>query len=67
MRKVDYMGSETVASKLLFAPPAPGSEDNIEGDFDSIEMTPEPSDLRHRAAAGEGSEGRKGEEGSNNA
>ena len=61
------MGSEPVASKLLFAPPTPGSEDDLEGDFDSFEMTLEPSDLRHRAAVGEGSEGREAEAGSNNA
>jgi hypothetical protein len=38
MRKVDYMGSEPVVSKLLFAPPAPGSEDDIEEDLDALEM-----------------------------
>ena len=58
MRTVDYMGSEPVASKLLFAPPAPGSEDDLEGDFDSFEMSPEAS---------EGPEGFKEGEGSNNA
>ena len=54
MRKVDYMGSEPLASKLLFAPPAPGSEDDLEGDFDSFEMAPQPAGLRHRGAADEG-------------
>jgi hypothetical protein len=52
MRKVDYMGSEPVASKLLFAPPAPGSEDDVEEDFDSHEMAQESSVLRHRGAVG---------------
>ncbi|TEB35053.1 hypothetical protein FA13DRAFT_1728845 [Coprinellus micaceus] len=54
MRKIDYMGSQPVASKLLFAPPEPGSE----GDLDSFETTPEPSSsLFHRnfARASEGS------------
>ncbi|TEB21346.1 hypothetical protein FA13DRAFT_1800006 [Coprinellus micaceus] len=52
MRKVDYMGSEPVASKLLFALPAPGSEDNLGNDFDSLEMTQEPSGLRQPGSAG---------------
>jgi hypothetical protein len=47
IRKVDYMGSEPVASKLLFAPPAPGSEDH-EDDLDFFEMAPERFGLRHR-------------------
>ena len=55
MRKVDYTGSEPIASKLLFAPPAPGSEDDIESDFDSFEMTPDPSGPGDRGAVGEGS------------
>ncbi|TEB28613.1 hypothetical protein FA13DRAFT_1711638 [Coprinellus micaceus] len=46
MRKVDYMGSEPIASKLLFTPPAPGSEDDLEGAKVSLEMTQEPSGLR---------------------
>ncbi|TEB28594.1 hypothetical protein FA13DRAFT_1711624 [Coprinellus micaceus] len=52
MRKVDYMGSEPIASKLLFAPPAPASEDDLEGDFDSLEMTQGPSGLRQGGSAG---------------
>jgi hypothetical protein len=56
MRKIDYMGSEPVASKLLFAPPAPGSEDDLDGDFDSLEPAQEPSGLRRRESAGEGSD-----------
>ncbi|TEB28590.1 hypothetical protein FA13DRAFT_1735433 [Coprinellus micaceus] len=56
MRKADYMGSEPFASKLLFAPPAPGSEDDLGADFDSYEMTREPSAVRHRGPAGEVSE-----------
>ncbi|KAJ3522075.1 hypothetical protein NMY22_g12042 [Coprinellus aureogranulatus] len=28
LRKADYMGSQPIASKLLFAPPPPGSEDD---------------------------------------
>jgi len=47
MHKVDYMGSEPVASKLLFAPPLPGSEDDLEGDIDSFRMAAEASGLRH--------------------
>ncbi|TEB28622.1 hypothetical protein FA13DRAFT_1815724 [Coprinellus micaceus] len=49
MRKVDYMGSEPVASKLLFAPPVPGSEGGLDGELESFEMAPQPSGLRHRA------------------
>lgn len=30
LRKTDYMGSQPVASKLLFAPPPLGSEDDLE-------------------------------------
>ena len=67
MRKVDYMGSEPVASKLLFAPPAPGSEDDLDGDFGSIGMTPETSGPRYRGAAGEVSDGCKEGEGIHNA
>ena len=67
MRKVDYMGSEPAASKLLFAPPAPGSEDDLEGDFDSFEMTPEPSGPRDRGAAGEGPKEPEEGKGINNA
>jgi hypothetical protein len=55
MRKVDYMGSEPVASKLLFAPPAPGSEGDLEDDFGSLEMA-QDSGLRQRGSAGEGAE-----------
>jgi hypothetical protein len=56
MRKVDYMGSEPVASKLLFAPPIPGSEGDLQGDLDSLEMAQEPSGLRQPGSAGEGAE-----------
>jgi hypothetical protein len=48
MRKVDYMGSEPFASKLLFAPPIPGSEDDFD---DQLQRSPEtfsdPSSFRH--------------------
>ncbi|TEB28597.1 hypothetical protein FA13DRAFT_1793778 [Coprinellus micaceus] len=56
MRKVDYMGSEPFASKLLFAPPPPGSEDDPEGDVEAIEMTQEPHGLRRQGSTGGGSE-----------
>ncbi|TEB21354.1 hypothetical protein FA13DRAFT_1717026 [Coprinellus micaceus] len=56
MRKIDYMGSEPVASKLLFAPPPLGSEDDRDGDFESLERAQEPSGLRRRESAGEGSD-----------
>lgn len=36
IRKADYVGRRPYASKLLFAPPPPGSQDNI----DSFEMDP---------------------------
>ncbi|TEB28587.1 hypothetical protein FA13DRAFT_1735425 [Coprinellus micaceus] len=42
MRKVDYMGSEPMASKLLFAPPAPESEDDLGADFESCEVSEAP-------------------------
>jgi hypothetical protein len=67
MRKVDYMGSEPVASKLLFAPPAPGSEDSYEGDFDSIEMTPEPTDPHNWGSVGDASGVRLAGDGKSNA
>ena len=51
MRKVDYVGSQAVASKLLFAPPAPGSEDDLDGDTTSFET--EPSSMRHRVVTSE--------------
>ena len=47
MRKVDYIGSEPVASKLLFAPPAAGSEDDLDEDANSFEMVQGQSSLRH--------------------
>ncbi|TEB28620.1 hypothetical protein FA13DRAFT_1815723 [Coprinellus micaceus] len=50
MRKVDYMGSEPIASKLLFAASAPGSEDDLE--FDSFELAPVPSGMGHRGPSG---------------
>lgn len=48
MRKVDYMGSRPVASKLLFAPPPPGSEDEV-GSFEldaaqAVGLTPDTCD-----------------------
>lgn len=52
MRKVDYMGSEPVASKLLFAPPTPDSEDDLDSDLSSFEMASEPSDPPHRRGSG---------------
>ncbi|TEB28585.1 hypothetical protein FA13DRAFT_1735423 [Coprinellus micaceus] len=57
MRKVDYMGSEPFASKLLFAPPIPGEDDDPEAGLDSFEMAPDPSGLCHRDSAGKGFEG----------
>lgn len=52
LRKIDYMGSQPVASKLLFAPPAPGSEDDTEWHPDSIEMEEEHSGTHHREPKG---------------
>ena len=49
MRKVDYMGSEPVASKLLFAPAAPDSDDDIEEDFDSDEIDQGSSGMHHHS------------------
>jgi hypothetical protein len=50
MRKVDYMGSEPYASKLLFAPANSGSE--TESGFDdelasSLKTVSEPPSFRH--------------------
>ncbi|TEB28626.1 hypothetical protein FA13DRAFT_1735454 [Coprinellus micaceus] len=52
MRKVDHMGSAPVASRLLFAPPAPGSSDDPESDFGSFEMASHPSYVRHQGSGG---------------
>jgi hypothetical protein len=57
MRKVDYMGSEPFASKLLFAPQVPGEDDDSEVGLDSFEMAPDPSGLHRRDSAGKGFEG----------
>lgn len=70
MRKVDYVGSDPAASKLLFAPPGPGSEGDLDRDFDSIELAPaqQSSGLRPSAVTGaEGSEGGSVGEGAHNA
>ena len=56
MRKVDYMGSEPVASNLLFAPPPPGSEDGTEEEFDAVEMRQNPYVLRRRGSVSKASE-----------
>ena len=39
MRKVDYMGSEPVASKLLFAPQATGSEADADQGAEYLDMS----------------------------
>ncbi|TEB28629.1 hypothetical protein FA13DRAFT_1735457 [Coprinellus micaceus] len=51
MRKVDYTGSQPVASKLLFAPARPGSEDELKSDMNAFEMAGDQSYLHHRGAA----------------
>ena len=62
MRKVDYMGSQPVASKLLFAPPEPGSEGNSDGDFSAIQMAQDPPGRMGRPEfAREGSDGGAGD------
>ncbi|KAJ3528650.1 hypothetical protein NMY22_g9322 [Coprinellus aureogranulatus] len=48
LRKADYMGSRPIASKLLFAPPLPGAEDD-EDHQDQFETSTEDSPVRHRA------------------
>ena len=53
MRKVDYLGSKPIASKLLFTPPEPGSEDDIEGDSESVETVPRHSTLHNRGPPNE--------------
>ncbi|KAJ3512736.1 hypothetical protein NMY22_g15246 [Coprinellus aureogranulatus] len=56
LRKVDYMGSRPIASKLLFAPPPPGSEDDGEDDEhrrDQLEMNVERSNVRSCAGQGD--------------
>ena len=53
MRKVDYMGSQPFASKLLFAPPQSDSEDDLDDDLDgSLEMSEDSSGLRHPSITG---------------
>lgn len=50
MRKVDYMGSEPYASKLLFAPANSGSENesNFEDEpASSLKTVSEPPSFRH--------------------
>ena len=42
------MGSEPVASKLLFAPPAPSTDDGTEWHPDAFEMEEEGSGREHR-------------------
>jgi hypothetical protein len=59
MRKVDYMGSEPVASKLLFAAPTPGSDDDLEDDLNSSEMVARTSGLRYRGGGDDGAEVRE--------
>ena len=51
MRKVDNMGSDPVASKLLFAPPQ-GSDDDLEGEPTAYEMALRPSQLPGRRGMG---------------
>lgn len=51
MRKVDYMGSQPLASKLLFAPPLSGTEDSLNSDFTrSIDVGDEASDGPRRVS-----------------
>ena len=54
MRKVDYMGSQPFASKLLFAPPQSDSEDDLEGELStsSHEMSEDSSERRQRPVTG---------------
>jgi hypothetical protein len=66
MRKVDYMGSQPVASKLLFAPPPPGSDDDLEDDPGFFEMAPGPSGAHHRGAVGKTSSTHEAREHGNN-
>ncbi|KAJ3523713.1 hypothetical protein NMY22_g11317 [Coprinellus aureogranulatus] len=48
LRTADYMGSRPYASKLLFAPPPPGSEDDLDHDIvDSFEASREGCRLRN--------------------
>jgi hypothetical protein len=47
MRRVDYMGSELFALKLLFAHPVPGSEGGLYGNDNSVEVTPAPPCLQY--------------------
>jgi hypothetical protein len=56
MRKVDYMGSVPVASKLLFAHSASVSEDNTESYLDSLAVAPVPPGHRNQGATGEATE-----------
>ena len=53
MRKVDYMGTEPMASKLLFAVPPPESQGRAECDSDDFEMTESHSGGCHGRLKGE--------------
>jgi hypothetical protein len=57
MRKVDYMGTEPMASKLLFASLPPESEGGAECDSDCFEMAEKPVGRRHEEPKGEGIDG----------
>ena len=53
MRNINYMGSEPLASKLLFAPPVPGSEDSFDEDFgESLRMAERPAGIHRRGSTG---------------
>ena len=53
MRKVDYMGPEPVASKLLFAPQALESGSAADAQFNSFEMDVKPDGIRYRSTGNE--------------
>ena len=48
MRRIDYTGTQPVASQLLFAPAGPGSEDELKSDTNTFEMAAEKSSTLHR-------------------
>lgn len=51
LRKVDYVDSQPVASKLLFATIPPDSKDDLGDVVDSFEMDADPSGLRPDSGA----------------
>ena len=53
MRKIDYMGSQPIASKLLFAPATGPDSDELEDEMNTFELAQEGSRPCHQMLADE--------------